>query len=211
MYKLIYVDEQPEERRAFSRAYDEDFELTTHHPQDNIDDCLDYIINEHFDGVVTDFKLNEHDNIHYTGTELIDKLLEIREGFPVFILTGYPNGDGDPAIDHVTDVNIIYNKDELTTEKPKTLLKDKILKNIKNYKLRITESSERLNELIEKNGLTLKEESELLKLDGFIERALDKETALPDSIKREFINRRFDDLISLGNEILKSHKKPQVD
>lgn len=207
MYKLIYVDEQPEERRAFSRAYDDDFELTTHHPQQDIEECLDYIINEHFDGVVTDFKLNEHANINYTGTDLVDRLLEAREGFPVFVLTGYPNGDGDPAIDHVSDVNIIYNKNELTIEKPRTLLKDKIFTNIKNYQARIAESSQRLNVLVEKEILSPKEESELLKLDGFIERAIDKESTLPDSIKKEFIHKKFDDLISLGNEILESHKK----
>ncbi len=206
MYKVIYVDEDQSDRHAFQRAYSEDFDVVVLNPCQDIDDSIKFILDEHCDGVVTDFKLNELANIHYTGTELVDKLLAIRDGFPIVILTGFPNGEGDPAINHVVDANIVYDKLDLKDVAKKELLKDKIYTNIKNYKSRIIKAADKIQELIKKDHMTPKEEAELLDLDSFLEKSIDKDSSIPDTIKTEFIQNKFDEIISLGKKIIKEHK-----
>jgi len=208
MYKLLYLDEESAERHKFQRVFQDDFEIDASEPYSSVDECVDHAITENYDAVVTDFRLNEHSAVNFRGTDVVSRLLEVRIGFPVIILTGYPNGDGDDvAIDHVTDANIVYDKLCLDDTKQKSLLKDVISTNIKIYKDRINKASQRLSELVGMERLSPKDESELLELDSFLERSMDAESAIPNSIKAQFIEHKFDEIISLGREILEANGK----
>lgn len=205
MYNLIYVDEEKSARNEFMRELHTDFDITPVEPIHDIDEFIDFILKSNCDGVVTDFRLNEHSTVGYTGTELVDRLLEVREDFPVFVLTGFPNGDGDVAIAHVPDANIVYDKNDLKEERKKSLFRDKININIRLHKERISKAERRIEELIAKGELTAKEESELVYLDSFLEKSIDKQSSIPESVKQQFLEHKFDELISLGKKILEKN------
>ena len=202
MARLIYVDEQESERNNFAREMHQDFDVVLITPESDIDECVDTILSSGGDVIVTDFRLNEHQAIGYLGTDLIDKILSRKEGFPVFVFTGFPNGDGDVAIDHVEDANMVYDKSDLTDEKKKRLFKDKVSTNAERYKRRIQAAEDRLAELVKKENLSPKEESELVSIDSFLERALDKESSIPNSIKEQFLENKFDLVISKIDRVL---------
>ncbi len=202
MYKLLYVDEQENDRREFQRAFHESFVVEPLEPEGEIDKFVGTVLENKFDGLVSDYKLQEHSNVNWNGAALIERVRNIKEGFPCFILTSYPDGDGDVAIESVDDANIVYDKKLYHDRERLDFLKNAIDKNIRNYQLRIKDAEERIHNLIQKDQLSLHEQEELFELDNMLERAINKESSIPAILKQQLISGKIDDLLKLTAEVI---------
>jgi len=179
-FKVAYVDEAPAEVRKFQRYARNYFDVVPITPKSEPNDTVDEILENHVDAVVSDFDLSDQDpTIHYNGAKLVSQILEQRELFPVFILTSFE----DDAVSKGDDVNIIYEKSEYNNGER---FLERVKNQIEKYQHRIEENEKKLLDLIEegkKRNLLAPEEDELKRLDKFIERALDKPSALPDVVR----------------------------
>lgn len=81
-YKILYVDEVDSERRRFKTYIynnDTDKEFTTIAPEIDyeLEVFVDTILNENYDAIITDHKLNEENsNIQFDGIDLVEAILK---------------------------------------------------------------------------------------------------------------------------------------
>ncbi len=179
-YKIAYVDESDADTRKFQRFSYNYFEVVPIIPNDSIEETCNAILESHVDAIISDFDFSEQlSTVHYDGTDLVSLFLKKREDFPVFILTSYE----DDAISKGEDVNIIYEKKEMD-EGEKFL--DRVKAQIEKYKHKLETEETRLLELIsesKKRKLNATEMEELSELDSKIEKALDKESRIPNILR----------------------------
>lgn len=179
-YKIAYVDESASDTRKFQRFSYNYFEVIPIIPNDTIEETCKAILESHVDAIISDFDFSEQlSTVHYDGTDLVSLFLKKREDFPVFILTSYE----DDAISKGEDVNIIYEKKEMD-EGEKFL--ERVKAQIKKYKHKLETEENRLLELIsesKKRKLNATEMEELSELDSKIEKALDKESRIPNILR----------------------------
>lgn len=204
IYKVAYIDESQEEIGKFQRFCYGTFEVVPISPKPSKDDTCTEILESHVDAVITDFEFSEQMNdIKYDGTDLVNLVLSKREGFPVFILTSFE----DEAMRKGDDVNIIYEKGEkYTTDESgnitrnETLL-ERIKLQIEKYKRKLEIDETRILELLEeskKRKLDAFEKQELAELDSKIEKALDKESQIPNILRDD---KEAQDLLELLKKV----------
>ncbi|MDF7669984.1 hypothetical protein PT276_01980 [Orbaceae bacterium ESL0721] len=192
MYKILFIDEEKEVFDDF-RDYidktgsDKKFQVITEYPLENMEEMIAKIIDISPDAIITDFKLNVIKkyisyNIPYTGVNLIETFLDIREDFPCFVITSFD----DDAILTSKDVNKVYIKNILHEQdidkQSRANFLERVEKQIQHYKARINTSEHRLKELLDlrqKGKTTLKEEEEIITLDKFLEHSINKKDAIP--------------------------------
>lgn len=179
-YKIAYVDESDADTRKFQRFSYNYFEVIPIIPNDSIEETCNAILESHIDAIISDFDFSEQiSTVHYDGTDLVSLFLKKRDDFPVFILTSYE----DDAISKGEDVNIIYEKKEMD-EGEKFL--ERVKAQIEKYKHKLETEENRLLELIsesKKRKLNATEMEELSELDSKIEKALDKESRIPNILR----------------------------
>ena len=215
MYNIVFIDEAQEDVDNFL-DYIEGFNISerlsvkTLPPLPIVEDLVEQIFEHRFDAVIVDFRLNElrdliDYNVPYNGVELVEEILDHREGFPCFVITHFD----DDAIKSSHDVNVVYQKDILYGSEKKTEQKasfvDRIIQQIGHYKSRLTGAEERFNELITQsraNQLNADEENELKELDSFLERASFKHGVIPDSLKDASIKENIHKLIANTDKLL---------
>jgi len=190
-YKILFVDEVEADIRRFQRYVhrkdtERKFELITKTPENTLDNFMNEIKDEKFDAIITDHKLHEANaNISFDGVDLVRKILSEKEFFPCFVLTSFD----DEAVINGDDVNIVYIKGLMDIDgevKAHATFLDKIENQIKHYRKKIKNFQEELLQLIKKSKntpLNAQEEARLLELDGFIERATNKPSSLPNHLK----------------------------
>lgn len=211
-YKVAYIDEMDSDIRSFKRSVllraNEKFEVVAIKPKANINDTVSMIFENFVDAVVADFRLSEEDpTVHYNGSDLIKEVINIRDDFPVFILTSFE----DDAVDQGFDVNIVYEKVDVQ-ESSKFF--DKVILQIKKYKAKIESAELRILELTEKrknNPLTNSEEQELLELDSLIEKSLDKKSKMPVDLKATTNSERLEELLNKADKIIEAINKKNLD
>jgi CheY-like chemotaxis protein len=220
MFRILFVDEQQEDIDSFKDYIEEkdlegQFEVLSEYPLENLDDMIDMVLNLHVDAVITDFMLNEYKeeinyNVPYDGSQLVEKIEEERAGFPCFVLTSFD----DEAIGRSDDVNIVYIKGILHGTEKETKAKATFLDRLKNqiihYRTRIDTAEKRLIELIEKGNkgeLDAHEEEDLIDLDSFIEKSLNKKYALPKIIKDKDESKSLSELINAVDQLKKKIEK----
>ena len=220
MFRILFIDEEQDDIDAFKdyieeKDVDSEFEIITQYPLGSLDEMIDQIISLHVDAVVTDYMLNEIKtsidyNIPYNGVQLIQVFLEERERFPCFVLTSFD----DKAVDQSTDVNIVYIKGILHDSEKDTKAKANFLDRLKNqiihYQKTIEDSENRLLELIKKqeaDGLNAPEEDEMIYLDSFIEKSLDKRSILPTKAKVMKESDSISELLKKVDELTKKIDK----
>jgi hypothetical protein len=196
MYKIIFIDEYQDDIDDFLDYIDEKdtnnkFEIISLLPLNNIEDMVNKIIDLDSDAIVTDFMLNEYKdsikyNVPYTGINLVNKIKNIKNSFPCFVMTSYD----EDAIKTSYDVNIVYIKGILHGEEQKTSAGSNFLERIENqikhYKNRIKIAEQELQALIEKSNektLDSKEEERVIELDNFLEKTIHKDYAIPSQLK----------------------------
>jgi HPt (histidine-containing phosphotransfer) domain-containing protein len=208
-YKLAYIDESREEIEKFQRFCFPNFEVIPIYPKPSKEDTCSEILANHVDAVVSDFEFSEQmSDIKYDGTDLTTLILKKREGFPVFILTSFE----DEAMRKGDDVNIIYEKGEkyTTDDLGNTSRNEKLLERIKlqidKYKHKLEVDEKRLLELIaesKKRRLNAFEMEELAQLDSQIEKALDKESRIPNILRDDKEAHELGELLKKVDELAK--------
>jgi DNA-binding NarL/FixJ family response regulator len=207
-YKVAYIDEVDSDIRSFKRSVllraNTKFEVVVVKPKEDINETVKDILDSSVDAIVSDFKLSEEaPNVHYNGSDIINAILEIREDFPVFILTSFEQD----AEDKGSDVNIVYEKVDVQ-ESSKFF--DKVIHQIKKHKAKIESAEIRILELKEKqkdDTLTMSEEQELLDLDSLVSKSLDKRGFIKDDIRVSTNTDRLQALINKADDIIEAINK----
>jgi len=192
MFKIVYIDKCEEDFDNFLDYFKENdiygkFEIECLLPESTLDKIYETISEKNPDAIVSEHLLDGADyNIPYTGADLVEKILSIKENYPCFILTS----DCNQAIKASQDVNIVYTKDILHLNKKRIRARADFLSIIENqithYKKRINDNEMELLRLIEKSeqeSLNAQEEARLIELDTFIEKATNSPSALPENLK----------------------------
>ncbi|AHM60925.1 hypothetical protein D770_13355 [Flammeovirgaceae bacterium 311] len=198
MYKILFIDEQKEDIDNFKDYVEEkdlqgEFIVESLLPMENEDEMIEMVFSLKADAIVTDFMLNEYKdsidfNVPYNGATLVQKILSEREEFPCFVMTSFD----DQAVGQSEDVNLVYIKGILHGSEKDTKAKanflDRVKSQITHYRAKVERAEARLLFLIDeaqKRRLDAQEEEELISLDSFIEKALDKTSAVPKVSKKE--------------------------
>lgn len=195
MYKILFIDEERDAIDEFKDYVDEtttsiQISVAAEFPQPNLEDMIDAIIKISPDAIITDFMLNEKKTsimygVDYNGIDLVNRFTAIREGFPCFVMTSFD----DDAVKKSDDVNIVYIKDILHSEKSsnvKASFLEKVVSQITRYKARIENSERELERLIElrSNGkINIKSEKRIIELDNFLEQSIDRKSSIPKEFK----------------------------
>lgn len=211
-YKVAYIDEAAEDMREFQRFAEDFFEIIPITPVGELDDLHTMILENHVDAVVVDHNLIEYDTTHkinYEGNDVVNKIVETQNDFPVFVLTSYD----EEAIDKNEDAKIVFEKKIMfaSPEQPEAFeagIKFKKLINIQieKYRQRIADWESKLLSLIEKSKkekLDADEEAEVIRLDSLIEKALDKRMTVPDTIKKGIEEDKLGNLLKKVDELTK--------
>ncbi len=199
-YKIAYIDESQEDIRRFQRFSYNYFDVVPFIPKASIEDTCNEILESHVDALVSDFEFSEKlSTVHYDGTNLVSLFLKKRENFPVFILTSFE----DDAISKGEDVNIIYEKKEMDNGE---MFLERIKAQIEKYKHKLETEENRLLELIaesKKRKLNDAEIEELSELDSKIEKALDKESRIPNILRNDKEASDLSELLKKVDELAK--------
>ena len=210
-HRIVYVDEERKEIRAFQRKFSNEFEVIGLLPKRELDEMVDAVLDCDAKAVVTDFKLAEYKTdlkyaVPYDGVNLVQSIREIRHGFPCFILTSF---DGD-AIKESEDVNLIYAKDALNYKIGDTTLQEKVRVQIEHYDSLIKQASDDFNKLMDKsaNGsLTEREEDRLQELDTLLERSYNAKRALPKTAKQDTGIKKLGKLLKSTDDLIQVLRK----
>lgn len=210
-YKVAYIDEVDRDIRSFKRSVllraNEKFDVITIKPKPSIEETVSEIFENNVNAVVADFRLSEEDpTVHYNGSDVIRTVLNIRKGFPAFILTSFE----DDAVDKGFDVNIVYEKKDIQTD---SKFFDKVIIQIKKHLAKIESAEIRLLELIEKkknSSLSFSEEKEFMDLDELIEESLDNRSAIPENLKLFANAEKLESILKKADEIINEVKKSNL-
>jgi len=196
VYHIVFIDESREDVEIFldyieGCNLDDLLTVTTLIPLPSVEDLVEQIFELGVDAIIVDFKLNEYRelfdyNVPYSGVDLVEAVLNHREGFPCFVMTSFD----DDAIKASHDVNVVYQKDILHGGKKEgeqqARFVDRVMQQIEHYKAHINGAEKEFNRLISQSReeqLNAKEETLLKELDRFLERSAHKHAAIPDSLK----------------------------
>lgn len=219
MIRIIFIDEEKETHELFNEyvhycTMSSEIELITTFPESKLEHMLEKIFKFDVDVVISDFKLNDMKEdidyaVEYDGVELIESILNIKKGFPCFVMTSY---DTD-AIHASEDVNKVYDK-EVLNGSITTQGDDPFLLRLKSqcdkYRKKIADAQEELQFLIEdsnKRKLTLKEEERLIELDDFLESSIDARNPVPDELKKISNQDNLVKLLSRVDDFIKEVEK----
>lgn len=216
MYKILFIDEQQDDIDQFKDYVEEtntkeNMEVIAEYPLESLEEMVQVIFKISPDAVITDFMLNEYRenfdyNVPYNGVQLVRELTSVREGFPCFVMTSFD----DNAIKESDDVNIVYIKDILHNSEKRTKAKanflERVESQINHYKSRIEEAENELLRLIELRNsakATIDDENQIIKLDHFLETAIDKRNSIPEGYKTLSNTNRLDEILSKVDDLLK--------
>jgi len=199
-YKIAYIDEDQADTRKFQRFSHNYFEVLPFIPKDDIEETCNDILESHVDAIISDFDFSEQlSTVHYDGTAVVSLFLKKRDNFPVFILTSFE----DDAISKGEDVNIIYEKKEMDEGE---MFLERVKAQIEKYKHKLETEETRLLELIsesKKRKLDAFEMQELAELDSKIEKALDKESQIPNILRDDKEATELSELLKKVDELAK--------
>lgn len=196
MPRLVYIDEQADQRRAIVRSailsqQFADGEVFSLDPLPELDDMIAAIEDMHPEVILTDYQLREYKaGIKYSGIDLVAAWQQRYEDFPCFVTTGFANDAAGEAASNV-DINAIYSKRETTATVNDA---DDTLGFFKRVRLK-AEAYRMQIETLEKKHASLQaklvggylspaEVEELLEIDGDLEAMLGAEHKMPDELKR---------------------------
>lgn len=158
-----------------------------------IDKIIEFIYENEIDAILLDYKLNSFHNINFSGVDVAKRILEVKEEFPLFILTSFEDDlfntevfDPYRVIDYGRYVNDASERIEVNF---------KIIELLINLDKKINSYEEKLIELLPKKGESSKIDSEILELDSKIERLLNKQSSIPHKIKEDLSSNHLTDLI----------------
>ncbi len=209
-HKVAYIDEQSSEIRNFQRYVYSTLDVLDFIPKPDLDEFIEELLNSGAEAIIADHRLNEYRDevegpIDYTGTQLLERIWQIRKGFPGIVLTTHD----DDAVQEIENVNYVYPKHILDKPVGQVTLAEKIRIQIEHYQATLAKTNARFHELLEKSDtgeLTETEEIELLNLDSFLESTINDHNALPPEKKNKLAVGKLDELLNSTNQLLKALK-----
>lgn len=218
VYRILFIDEEIDAIDEFKDYADEtttstQIQIIAEFPLPTLDEMIETIIEINPDAIITDFMLNEKKTsvrygVEYNGIDLVKKFTSIRDGFPCFVMTSFD----DDAVKESDDVNIIYIKDILHSEKNsnvKASFLEKVVNQITHYQVRLHKSEEELKRLIECRRLgnaTIIEENRIIELDHFLEQSVDRLSSIPKEFKTLSNTQKLEEILSKVDELLSKIK-----
>ncbi|HEJ8031173.1 TPA: hypothetical protein ACXI3L_000649 [Serratia marcescens] len=219
MYKILFIDEESDAIDEFL-DYAEDtttskkIHVVAEFPKSRIEEMIETIIKINPDAIVTDFMLNEKKTsisygVDYTGMDLVKNFTSLRHGFPCFVMTSLD----DDAVKESDDVNIVYVKEILHSEKNssvKASFLEKVVSQITHYKARIESAENELINLIElrNNGsANVNDENRIIELDQFLEQSIDRKSSVPKDFKELSNMLRLQEILSKVDNLLSKINK----
>lgn len=211
-YRIIFIDEEKEQQEWFEEYFDnhkkDDVCVISIFPVLSIDDMISTLDEQAPDAIIVDFMLNDIKedikyNVPYTGVDIVREYRYKRPEFPCFILTS----KDEDALNVSSDVNLIYTKGLLNEEKDvlKVSFYDRVTRQIKAYRNSIDNAQLEIEKLVEKRrkGRTSSQEDQrLIELDNFIEKSLDRESAIPDEMKKPENIDKLSSMVAKLDELL---------
>lgn len=196
MPRLVYIDEQDDQRRTMLRAaiLSEEFaegEVQSLDPLPELDEMIGQIEELHPEVVITDYRLTEYKaGVKYSGIELVAALQRRHKGFPCFVTTGFASDAAGEAASTV-DINTIYAKSETQITGADS---ENTLPFFKRVRLKVDAYNALLQKLeaehaalrvkLEQSELNPAEVERLLVIDGELEGMLGAQHSLPAELKR---------------------------
>lgn len=212
-YKIIFIDEEKGQHEWFAEYFDRHNKggietITYLFPGTSIEEMIGTMDEHHPDAIIADFLLNDmrediNYNVPYTGVDIVQAYQHRRPQFPCFILTS----KDDDALNESSDVNMIYLKGTLNKEmeNAKVSFYDRVIRQIQAYRNSIDSAQLEIEQLIEKrrSGRTSRQEDQrLIELDNFIEKSLDRESAIPDEMKKPDNIDKLSSMVAKLDELL---------
>lgn len=160
----------------------------------NMSEMVEYIIEEHLDAVVIDYKLSSQKLIAYSGVSLAKELQARLYSFPIFILTTYQ----DDLYDHeVFDSYLVFDFDRyINDDNERVELNSKLIEQIKKYRFELQDWQRELTELLPHAGESATIDERLLELDTLLEKSINGRTSMSPAIKIGFAADKINELIS---------------
>lgn len=207
-YKVLYIDEQEEEREIFESLKDDSLEIETVHPYPTQEEMMRHILEDKYDAVIVDYGLMKEDaRVKYKGDDIINRINDAREDFPALIFT--QDITQDDGVDEKVPSTKILLKDDLDIENPEPFQR-KIKSYIRFYKKENERLSYEFNELSIKKRKDKLSDSELERLnylDQKLERRLHGKREFPNLLKNSETLQHLNELIKDADELLKKKLK----
>lgn len=219
MYKILFIDEEDDAIDDFKDYADEtttseQILIVAEFPQPTLEEMIQTIIKINPDAIITDFMLNEKKTsikygVEYNGIDLVKNFTSKRDGFPCFVMTSFD----DDAVKESDDVNIVYIKEILHSEKSsnvKASFLEKVVSQIAHYRSRIESYENELKALIElrKNGkANISDENRIIVLDQFLEQSIDRQSSIPMEFKELSNTNRLNEILLKVDNLLSKIKK----
>lgn len=212
-YRIIFIDEERVQHEWFAEYLDRHNKGGIENiiyllPESSLEEMISIVDDNHPDAIIADFMLNDmrediNYNVPYTGVDIVQAYQYMRPLFPCFILTS----KDDDALNESSDVNMVYLKGALNEEKEnvKVSFYDRVIRQIKAYRNSIDSAQLEIEQLIEKRRLGMTsspEDQRLIDLDNFIERSLDRESAIPDEMKKPDNFDKLSSMVAKLDELL---------
>ena len=218
MPKLVYIDEQDDQRRTMLRAAIlsnefADGEVQSLDPVPELADMVSQIEDLYPDVLITDYRLTEYKaGIKYSGIELVAAFQDRYKGFPCFVTTGFAR-DAAGAAASAVDINAIYSKSETQIAGNES---ENALPFFKRVRLKVDayhallqkfeDEHAKLKEKLDATGLTPAETERLLVIDGELEAMLGAQHSLPAEIKRVALE-PLNEIVEKAEKLLKDLEK----
>lgn len=203
---VVYIDDNPRDARLVQAALKKQLKVIFVKPQAALDALLLEAFAHKPEAIIVDFRLADvAGDVRYDGYTVLSAILEHRLKYPVFILTSNEND----AFVEVDDVNYVYEKSQIHNS---AAFAARVVRQIAKYQDKLAESESRILELLAKSRnpaekLTIEEEQELIELDSFIEKSLDKQSAVPTELKKLSNEQRVSDILREVDGFLHDMKK----
>lgn len=210
MYKVGYIDEDPEQVIRYERKLRDYFDVIGYNIEKglSLEDLLKQIYKSDIDLLLVDYLMVDKGIVSYNGDEVVRAFEEIRPRFPMLIFTN----ERAQAFPQVDNPNIIYDKG--WAQENISVFVEIINKNIKVYKDYIQKRKDNILKLIEKGekkGLSASEKSELiqsqLELKNLDKWATEVPYQLIDEKKLEDLSKTRKDAEEYLESLLKRKKK----
>ncbi|MFC3051806.1 DNA-binding transcriptional response regulator [Kordiimonas pumila] len=214
-YKILYIDEEKIWRDNFTRYTYDAFEVETIAPFEDQDELLHYIRYSSAEAVILDHLLSEKmPEINYDGVDIVKKLKQYNERFPLFVLTSHDV----KAMEQAEDVNYVYPKNVISQKEKqvdgKGEFNERIRLQIEHYQKACEASENEFMALIQKadtGPLNALEEERLIELDTFLSQQVGHDLDIPEHLKKTSNAELTQKLINISEELISKITAQKID
>ncbi|PKN80547.1 MAG: hypothetical protein CVU48_01565 [Candidatus Cloacimonetes bacterium HGW-Cloacimonetes-1] len=207
MYKILFIDEDPETRRTFVSEFDDyhEFEIVDLAPINDLNEMVIEVCKISSDVVIIDYRLNDKMRINYNGVVLRKAIKQENTIKPVYLFSHYI----DELHEETDDVWTSFEKGLVINNDNKQSFEDFISKmkiDIEDTNNKYTKALFEYNELLTKwrtqGYLGSREREELLNCDSILGRSQSHPLELPKELKDYYIQQELNEWIESVNKLV---------